>query len=159
MDEVGDPLQLWRGEVRPDWIDANQHVHEGWYAMVFGWATDEVLVHLGAGPALRSETGGAFYTIETHQTFLDALTDGAAIAVDTVVIGADPLRLHLFHELLRLDDESVVATQEVLLVHVDTTTDRMTTMPATLLAAMEAIATSQAGLIPDGDIGRAIIRP
>lgn len=149
----------WTGSVIEDWIDYNQHMSEGYYGLVFGYATDEYLLRVGFDEAYRAETKGAFYTVETHISFIDELALGTPIHVRTAVIGADPIRLHLFHELVRSTDDVVAATQESLLLHVDTAIDRVGPMAEAVLAAATADVAAHAGLIPDDQIGKVIRGP
>ena len=149
-------LRIWSGAVPDEWTDYNGHMSEGFYGVVFGMASDEYLIRMGFDEQYRTTTGGSFYTVETHIAFVDELAPGAALAVDTTVAGADPKRVHLFHELRRRSDETLAATQESLMLHVDTNIDRVAPMADGLYAVLRADAEAHAGLLPDGKTGRAI---
>ena len=149
-------LRLWVGAVLDDWIDYNGHMSEGFYGVVFGMASDEYLVRMGFGEHYRSTVGGAFYTVETHIAFIDELAPGTALAVDTTVAGADRRRVHLFHELRCTGDETLAATQESMMLHVDTRIDRVAAMGEELYAVLRADADAHAGRLPPGTTGRAI---
>ena len=153
------PWTSWTGAVIDDWIDYNQHMSEGYYGLVFGFATDEYLLRIGFGATYRSNTKGAFYTVETHISFVDELALGTELHVHTSVLGGDELRLHLFHELIRSDDAVVAATQESLLLHVDTSIDRVAPMADATLAAAKQDATAHAGLVAPNQIGKLIHGP
>ena len=150
------PLRLWRGAVLDEWIDYNGHMSEGFYGVVFGEASDEYLTRMGFDEHYRRTTGGSFYTVETHIRFVDELAPNTPLAVDTTVTGADPKRVHLFHELRRTGDEALAATQESLMLHVDTNIDRVAPMADGLYAVLRADADAHAGLLPEGATGRAI---
>ena len=150
------PLRIWRGAVLDEWIDYNGHMNEGFYGFVFGLASDEYLIRMGFDEHYRAATGGSFYTVETHIVFIDELAPRTPLAVDTTVAGADPKRVHLFHELRRAGDEAVAATQESMMLHVDTNIDRVAPMAGALYAVLRADADAHAGLLPDGTAGRAI---
>ena len=139
-----------------EWIDYNGHMSEGFYGVVFGMASDEYLTRMGFDQRYRSTTGGSFYTVETHIVFVDELAVDTPVAVDTTVAGADRRRVHLFHELRRRGDEAVAATQESMMLHVDTRIDRVTPMADQLYAVLRADADAHAGLLPEGSTGRAI---
>lgn len=156
---MSDPLRTWTGEVVEEWIDYNRHMSEGFYGLVFGYATDEYLLKVGFDAAYRSDTKGSFYTVETHISFLDELAFGTPLWVRTTVAGVDPIRLHLFHELMRGTDDAVAATQESLLLHVDTSIDRVGPMTDAVLAAATADAHAHAGLLGDDQIGKVIRGP
>ncbi len=152
----GAPLRIWRGAVLDEWIDYNGHMSEGFYGVVFGMASDEYLIRMGFGEHYRDSTGGSFYTVETHIVFIDELAPRTPLAVDTTVAGADPKRVHLFHELRRAGDGALAATQESMMLHVDTNIDRVVPMGADLYAVLRSDADTHAGLLDEGATGRAI---
>ena len=155
MAESG-PLRLWSGAVLDEWIDYNGHMSEGFYGLVFGMASDEYLARMGFDEHYRATAGGSFYTVETHIVFIDELAPRAALTVDTTVAGADPKRVHLFHELRRAGDEALTATQESMMLHVDTRIDRVAPMGEELYAVLRADAAAHAGRLPEGATGRAV---
>ena len=145
------PLRLYRGSVKSDWIDYNGHMTEGFYGVVFGDASDEMLIHIGFGEGYRREVGGSFYTVETHIRFLRELSDGDPLVVDTQVLGADPKRVHLFHTLRHGREEYEAATQETLMLHVDTSGPAVTAMAPDLYARLAEVARAHSSLpIPEG---------
>ena len=152
------PLRLWRGAVLDEWIDYNGHMSEGFYGVVFGMASDEYLVRMGFDEHYRATAGGSFYTVETHIAFIDELAPATPLEVDTTVAGADPKRVHLFHELRRAGDDALAlaATQESMMLHVDTRIDRVVPMGEELYAVVRADAEAHAGRLPAGATGRAI---
>ena len=152
----GTPLRIWRGAVLDEWIDYNGHMSEGFYGVVFGMASDEYLIRMGFDAHYRTTARGAFYTVETHIAFIDELAPGAALFVDTTVAGADPKRVHLFHELRGGGDDALAATQESMMLHVDTRIDRVAPMGEELYAVLLADAEAHAGRLPAGTTGRAI---
>jgi acyl-CoA thioester hydrolase len=128
--------------VRPEWVDYNHHLNEGYYAVIFGNASDHVLERLGFGPAYREEEGGTFYTVETHIRFLREVSEGARLEVVSQVLGVDAKRLHLWHELGE-GTGSVSATAETMLLHVDIGGGRVSPMSADIeQAARRQVATS-----------------
>ncbi len=153
------PLELWTGRVEADWIDYNGHMNEGFYGLVFSWASDEYLTHIGFDEQYRTETLGSFYTVETHITFLEELALAAELRVRTLVVGVDDIRLHLVHELVRDRDGEVAATQECLMLHVDTGVGRVRPMADPLLRAASADAAAHAGLVDPDQLGRVIRGP
>ena len=152
----GGPLRIWSGAVLDEWIDYNGHMSEGFYGVVFGMASDEYLIRMGFDEHYRDSVGGAFYTVETHIAFIDELAPATPLAVDTTVAGADRKRVHLFHELRRTADEALAATQESMMLHVDTRIDRVAPMAEALYAVLRADAEAHANRLPAGTTGQAI---
>src|ERR1700727_2362649 len=104
--------------VAPEWIDYNGHMTEHRYLEVFADTTDVFLPLIGAGGDYAA-SGSSYYTVETHIRHLGEAHAGDRLTVSTQLLGHDPKRLHLFHEIRRDDDGSPVATGEHMLLHVD----------------------------------------
>ncbi|MDN5851751.1 MAG: thioesterase family protein [Actinomycetia bacterium] len=107
---------IWRERVQDAWIDYNGHLTEGFYAVVFGNATDAVFDAVGLDAAYREANDSSLYTVETHVRFLDEVPPGVELEVRSSVIGVSAKLLRMWHEMW-LDDR-VRATQESLGLHV-----------------------------------------
>ncbi|WP_010524112.1 thioesterase family protein [Nesterenkonia sp. F] len=103
--------------VAEEWVDYNGHMSEAFYVLVFGHATDQVLEQIGLGPQERERTGCSVYTVEAHVRYLQEVGLGAPLQVRTRVVGRGPKTLHLAHEMR--SGEELVATEEILGLHVD----------------------------------------
>lgn len=103
--------------VAAEWVDYNGHMSEAFYVLVFGRATDRVLEHIGLGAEERERTGCSVYTVEAHVRYLQEVGLGAALQVRTRVVGVGQKKLHLAHEMR--SGEELVATEEILGLHVD----------------------------------------
>lgn len=108
----------FRRHVRPEWIDYNGHLSEAYYVLVFGFATDALMEQVGLGESYRSHTGCSLYTVEAHVRYLREVPAGAELAITTRVVGSGPKKLRACHEMYV--DDILVATEEILAVHVDT---------------------------------------
>ena len=142
----GRPLDLYRTSVKPEWIDYNGHMHEAYYVLVFGFTTDAFLDRIGMDGAWRNRTHTSLYTTEGHIAFLQEVPLGTGLAVTTTLVAADAKRVHLFHEMRRESDGAILATYELVALHVDQTGPRVTPMPAEIFARVAAIADDHAGL-------------
>ena len=80
-------LAPWSEPLRPEWIDYNGHLSEGYYVLVFGHATDSVMAQIGMTPEYLVETGTSLYTVEAHVRYLDQIPPGATLEVRSSVIG------------------------------------------------------------------------
>jgi carnitine 3-dehydrogenase len=112
------PLAIYSRVIPPDWIDYNGHVTESRYLQIFGDATDALLRYIGVD-ADYLDSGGSYYTIETHISHLGQLFAGDWIRATTQVLGWDDKRLHLFHVITRDGEDQPVATGEHMMIHVD----------------------------------------
>src|SRR3954466_4289727 len=146
------PLRLHAAVVAPEWIDYNGHAHESRYLQVFGDTTDALLRHIG----LDLAAGGSYFTVETHLSHLGQARAGERLHTTTQVLGHDDKRLHVFHALYRTGDGALLATAEMMLLHVDTRTERASAAPAGLLARIDRIERAHAALPRPERAGRAI---
>ncbi len=135
-------LRLHEALVEPAWIDYNGHMTEYRYLEVLADTTDAFLRTIGVvGPYI--DAGRSYYTVETHLRHLGEAHGGDRLYVVTRLLGHDEKRLHLFHELRRDEDDTLIATGEHMLLHVERSAGR--TMPAgpEILAGLEEIAAAQ----------------
>ena len=75
-----EPL-TWTEDVRPEWIDYNGHLSEGYYVLVFGFANDAAMVALGMTSDYLAETATSLFTLEAHVRYLDQVPPGARLEV------------------------------------------------------------------------------
>ena len=134
-----EPL-TWSEDVRPEWIDYNGHLSEGYYVIVFGHASDAAMVALGMTPKYLVETATSLFSVEAHVRYLDQIPPGARLDVRTSVIGVTGKLLWLWHEMWA--EGRLRATEEVLMVHVDTAAGRASPFPDDLRARAEALLVS-----------------
>jgi carnitine 3-dehydrogenase len=146
------PLRLHAAVVAPEWIDYNGHAHESRYLQVFGDTTDALLRHIG----LDLASGGSYFTVETHLSHLGQARAGERLHTTTQLLGHDDKRLHVFHALYRTGDGALLATAEMMLLHVDTRAERASAAPADLLERLDRIERAHAALPRPERAGRAI---
>jgi acyl-CoA thioester hydrolase len=151
-------MRLAEGTVRPEWIDYNGHLYDGYYAVIFAEAADAFLDAVGLDQAGRGATGRTIYTLETHVRFLAEMKQGAPYRVDGQILDHDHKRVVLFLTLVDTVRDIIAATSEEMLMSIDTAGDAPRSAPW-LPAQAEAIgrlAEEHAGApAPDG-AGRGI---
>lgn len=137
---VTEPLVTWRGAVSPDWVDYNGHLRDAYYGLIFSFATDAWMDQIGLDALGRAETGHTLYTLESHQNFLIEVKGGAAVEVHTQILGADHKRVQVFHTLLRSDNATVLATNELMLCNIDTMGPRSAAFAPSVAARLALVA-------------------
>ena len=137
-DEIAMPLELFRCDVEPDWVDYNNHMTESAYLTAFGWATDALFRYIGADEAYRS-SGHSFYTVETHINYLREVGGNDSLRVATTVVGLDDKRLHLYHEMFDTGSGALVAVTEQMLLHMNTNAGRPAPIEGAPTLALGAI--------------------
>lgn len=131
------PLPSFSEPIRDEWIDYNGHLSEAFYVLIFGHATDSVLEHVGLGPSYVSETSCSVYTVEGHVRYLREIGKDSLPTVTTRVVAVDTKKLRLCHEMTV--EGTVVATEEILGVHVDQKRGRSAPIPEESRAMLEAL--------------------
>jgi acyl-CoA thioester hydrolase len=142
-----------REVVRPEWVDYNGHMNVAFYVLVFDHATDAALDRLMLGEEYRRQTGCSVFVGEMHVTYRQEVLQGDQLTVATRLLASDDRRLVLFHEMSCLRFPAIVASNEVLCVHVDLGTRRSVPWPA---GVAEALAAAETQLPPPKEAGRAI---
>lgn len=151
--EVAAPLSLHRGIVQSAWVDYNDHMSDAYYLVAFGDALDAFFRYIGDDEAYRA-TGQTFFTAETHLNYYREMKAGNAFTIETQLIGCDEKRMHLFHRMLDGKTGELVATNEIMQLHVDQKSGRVTPMRADLFDALSAIKDAHRGLPKPEQLGR-----
>ena len=136
--DIPAPLELFRCDVEPDWVDYNNHMTEAAYLTAFGWASDALFRYIGDNEDYRA-AGHSFYTVETHINYLREVTGSDSLRFATRVVGLDRKRLHLYHEMFNSGSGELVAVTEQMLLHMNTVTGRPATIEGTPDLALAAI--------------------
>ncbi|MGW6025154.1 thioesterase family protein [Streptomyces sp. NPDC055099] len=142
-----EPLPPLHRTVRPEWIDYNGHMSEAFYVLVFGYATDAMMIETGLHEGYRESTGCSLYTVEAHIRYLDDVAEGAHLAVRTRILGADAKKARFTHELYVVEepeaaiapDATPVATTELLALHVDQNAGRSAPFPEAIQTHLQTL--------------------
>ncbi|MFJ9322036.1 thioesterase family protein [Streptomyces globisporus] len=130
-------LPLLHRTVRPEWIDYNGHMSEAFYVLVFGYATDAMMIETGLHAGYRENTGCSLHTVESHLRYLREVAAESHLAVRTRLLGVDAKKARFCHELYVVGapggvpepDAVPVATTELLALHVDQRAGRTAPFP------------------------------
>lgn len=137
LDAAPVDLDVFRCEVIEDWIDYNGHMSEAYYVLVCGFATDQVMSQLGLDRDYRAQTSCSLYTVESHIRYLDEVSLGAQLDITPLLVSAGAKKLHLGYE-VRVGDR-LVATEEIMALHVDQSTDAVTPFPTEIMDRIDRV--------------------
>jgi len=132
-------LQIHTDTVRPEWIDYNHHMNDGYYVVAFTYATDAVQDHIGLDADYRAKTGCSIYTVEAHLQYLREVPAHTALRFDSYVLGVDAKRLHLLHTMYNADQNYLAASHELMLLHVDQQLGKTAPFPEQIYKALSAL--------------------
>ncbi len=147
---------LYHTQVKREWVDYNGHMSEAYYVLVFGHTTDGFLDWIGMDDIYRRRTGHAVYTLEAHISYLHEVGGGQALAVSTQVLGADAKRVRLFHTMNHADKGHLLATAELMLLHVDTTQPRAVPFAPEIQTRLASVVQAHCKLSRPTQAGRSI---
>ena len=145
--------------VEPGWLDYNGHVNTAYYSMLFERALDEAVFLVGLGPHYVERRSASFFTVETHQRFLRELRAGDEVRATLRLINYDDKRMHLFQELHHAREGWTAATSELVALHVDIDTRRVTPFPDDVLERLALMKAAHGALPEPEGLGRHVDMP
>ena len=145
--------------VEPQWIDYNGHLNVAYYQVFFDRAIDELFTLLGLGPKYLAETNNSMFALEAHISYLREIKAGERVVVDSQILDHDLKRLRLFQTLIHAEEGYIVATREMMQLHIDMETRKTTPFPDDILVRIVACAEAHAKLPLPKQAGRSIAIP
>ena len=125
--------------VPPAYIDRNQHMNIGYYAVIFDQALDLPWEMLGLGSFGIGATGRSSFALENHVTYQHEVREGDPLDFTFQVIDCDAKRIHYFMTMLHARERWLAATSESISICIDMATRRSTTWPEDRLARLQAV--------------------
>ena len=144
-------LKLAQMQVLPGWIDYNGHMTESRYLFAGTMVCDNLLRLIGADMDYVAR-GYSYFTAENHVIHLDEAKLGDHLTGTVQVLSYDEKRLHAFIRILK--GETVIATVEQMLLHVDMKAGKACPAAPEVLAKLKAIAGAHAALPRPESAGR-----
>jgi acyl-CoA thioester hydrolase len=156
---MSSPVSEIEAIVRPEWIDSNGHMNLAYYVLIFDLGTDALYDTLDIGNAYREATGNSCFTAEAHTLYEREVHVGDKLKVRSWLLGADPKRLHYFHEMFHVESDERSAAQELMALHIDMRIRRVAPFPPERYAALRQAVDDCAPATPPKDAGRKIALP
>ena len=155
-DDLAGPILTLDRAVPLDWTDYNGHMTESRYLDAFAQATDRFMEFVGCD-ADYIESGGSYFTAESHIRHIDEVHAGARITIRTQMLLGEGKKLHLFHSMY--EGDKLLATGEHFLLHVSLESRRPCPPGEKVADGLQKVAASHQHLTyPDG-AGRSIKAP
>jgi acyl-CoA thioester hydrolase len=140
------PFDEYRDVVRPEWIDVNGHMNMGYYVVVFDFATDAWLDHIGLTREYKEAHGVTTFTLESHVMYLRELREGDPLRFTTQLLGSDAKRIHYLHQMYHASEGYLAATNELMSLHVSQDTRRAAAMAPEIQARLAELLAQHAKL-------------
>jgi len=154
--EENTPTNTWRGNVKEEWCDYNGHLNLAYYVVIFDLATDGFYDAVGLGETYKNTTNHSWFTAESHVCYVSEVFAGTEIHCTTQLIGVDKKRMHYFHRMYRLKGDILVATNELLALHVDLKERRVVEATTAALDPLQRILISHQALPKPKQLGSKI---
>ncbi len=142
--------------VLPEWIDANGHMNIAYYIAAFDRAFDQVYDKFGFTRAMMRERNASSFTSELHITYQRELMEGDPIRVTTQLLGFDAKRCHFVQCMYHAEAGYLASTLEWLLLYIDMTARRVTTMPEALQQHLARVVAAHKAIEVPPEVGRRI---
>ena len=150
--KIEGPVKLCKGEVLSSWLDYNGHMTDAAYLIAFGDGLDAFFRFIGDDEAYRA-TGNTFFTAETHINYYKEMKVGEPFWIETQVVGCDEKRMHLFHRMYHGKSKELVATNEIMQLHVNQKAGKVVPMRSDLFEALSAVGKAHKKLKKPKELG------
>ncbi len=156
--DLSAPIRIHERVVPNDWVDYNGHTNDSRYMQITSEAGDRFMRLIGVDEAYL-QSGRSYYTVESHLNFIAQSHAGDHLHVTAQLLSHDAKRLHIFTVVHRGDADSVVATAEHMMLHVDAEAGKASPASAELQAKLAEIAAHHDLLPRPAQAGRFIGQP
>lgn len=156
--DITGPIRIHERIVPNEWVDYNGHTNDSRYMQISSEAGDKFMRLIGVDEAYL-QSGFSHYTVESHLNFVAQSHAGDHLYVTAQLLSHDSKRFHLFITVRRADDDSVVATSEHMMIHVDTRAGKSAPAPPDMQAKLAAIAAHHDKLPRPANAGRGVGAP
>lgn len=151
-----EPLEGFRGKIKPEWIDFNGHMNVGYYVVAFDLGSMAFLDAVGMGYTYPERRGGSTFGLEMHITYDREIHQDDLYVIHTRVLDCDQKRIHMYHEMRHGTEGWLASTNEIITMHIDMETRRSAPFPDDIMTTLNRIKEAHADLpIPSG-VGRKI---
>ncbi len=145
---------IYRGEVRPEWIDVNDHMNVAYYVLAFDLAVDTLWEQFGIADDYMKSCRGSTFAVENHVTFRQELLEGDHYIVTSQILGFDEKRIHQFQRIYHAEKNYLAATAEWMNLHVDLDSRRVSPWPKDILARIREFSLAQIDRSWPTEVGR-----
>jgi len=147
-------------EVKPEWLDENDHMNVAYYLMAFDNAFYGVYRSWGLDFGAIENAGRSTFAAQSHLSYLAELRLGDSYWVETMLADFDRKRIRWFMTMKRSPDGAVAATCEWMVLFIDMRVRKVTPMPDSLFSILAEIKAAHDHLPRPAQLGRGIaMRP
>jgi acyl-CoA thioester hydrolase len=145
---------IYRGEVRSEWIDVNDHMNVAYYVLALDLAIDALWDQFGITDEYMATTRGSTFAVESHVTYQNELLEGDRYIVTAQILGFDEKRIHQFQRIYHEEKRYLAATAEWMNLHVDLDSRRVSPWPEEIQEKIRQFSIAQADRTWPEAVGR-----
>ena len=112
-----------------DYIDMMGHMNVMWYTHLFGHSIGRAFEIIGMNRDYFQSNHYGTFALKQYVSYWNEVRVGEQISVRTRLLGRSAKRLHVMHFMIKEQDQSLAATSEVLLMHMDLSIRRSSPFP------------------------------
>jgi len=151
------PAVIYSTEIKPEWLDYNNHMNVAYYVLVFDLAFEELLLSLGLGGEGAKTSGISTMALESHITYDQEVSLGQDVEIQMQLVDHDHKRMHLYFEMYVKGSRGYLAsTLEQISVCVDLNKRKSASFPEEVMAKIKTLSQQQSHLERPDNIGRKI---
>jgi acyl-CoA thioester hydrolase len=151
------PAIIYSTEIKPEWLDYNNHMNVAYYVLVFDHAFEELLLSLGLGEEGAKTTGISTMALESHITYDQEVSLGQELDIRMQLVDHDHKRMHLYLEMYVKGGSGYLAsTLEQISMCVDLNKRKSVSFPDEVMAKIKTLSQQQSHLERPNNIGRKI---
>lgn len=117
MNKYGDIT--YRGSVKSEWLDHNNHMNSGYYLVLFDYGAEALYRRLEVGAASREKIGQSIFALEARVKYKSELRCDDSFHLQTRLLGYDHNKLHYMQWVISDSSEEMCAINEFIVVNVD----------------------------------------
>lgn len=150
---------IYRTQIKPEWLDYNNHMNVAYYVLIFDLAGVELVSQLGLSEKVTEATGISWMVLENHITYNNEVVLDQPVEIRCQLIDHDTKRLHLYFEMYAQTSEGseyLASTLEQMAMCVDLNSRSSCEFPEAIAATINAMAAQQSAIAVPTSIGRKI---
>jgi acyl-CoA thioester hydrolase len=151
------PPVIYATEIKPEWLDYNNHMNVAYYVLIYDLAFEELLRSLGLGGEQAKTTGISTMALESHITYKQEVSLGQDVEIRMQLVDHDHKRMHLYSEMFVKGTCGYLAsTLEQISMCVDLNKRKSASFPAEVMEKIKILSEQQSHLQRPDNIGRII---
>ena len=122
-------VETYRGFVYPSDIDHIGHMNVQFYAKRFDEASWQFLARLGLGPGFLKQQHRGLVALDQRTQYTREVLVGSLLHIETQLIEIKTNTIRYLHRMIDSEWHECVATCELVVAYIDTTTRKSTPLP------------------------------